>query len=61
MDAKVALETAFHVVTQDRKQQCYKYNELKVSLYRREILHVYILGVQLCFRHFPINGFSGKW
>jgi len=20
-----------------------------------------ILGVQLCFRRFPINGFSGKW
>jgi len=20
-----------------------------------------LLGVQLCFRRFPINGFSGKW
>ncbi|KAG5325691.1 KIF4 protein, partial [Pseudoatta argentina] len=29
MDAKVALKTAFYVVTQDRKQQCYKYNKLK--------------------------------
>ncbi|XP_018404227.1 PREDICTED: chromosome-associated kinesin KIF4 [Cyphomyrmex costatus] len=29
MDAKIALETVFRVVTQDRKQQCYKYNELK--------------------------------
>ncbi|KAG5310628.1 KIF4 protein, partial [Acromyrmex insinuator] len=29
MDAKVALKTTFLVVTQDRKQQCYKYNELK--------------------------------
>lgn len=28
-DAKIAFETAFHIVTQDRKQQCYKYNELK--------------------------------
>jgi len=30
-DAKVAFETVFHIVTQDRRQQCYKYNELKVS------------------------------
>jgi len=22
---------------------------------------VVILGVQLCFRRFPIDGFSGKW
>ncbi|XP_036144376.1 chromosome-associated kinesin KIF4-like [Monomorium pharaonis] len=28
-DAKAAFETAFHIITQDRKQQCYKYNELK--------------------------------
>jgi len=21
----------------------------------------YVLGVQLCFRRFPIDGFSGKW
>ncbi|XP_036139032.1 chromosome-associated kinesin KIF4 isoform X2 [Monomorium pharaonis] len=28
-DAKVAFETAFHIITQDRKQQCCKYNELK--------------------------------
>jgi len=20
-----------------------------------------VLNVQLCFRHFPIDGFSGKW
>jgi len=33
MDAKVAFETIFHIVTQDRRQQCYKYNELKVSIY----------------------------
>jgi len=32
-DAKVAFETVFHIVTQDRRQQCYKYNELKVSIY----------------------------
>jgi len=37
---RLALKTAFHVVTQDKKQQCYKYNELKVSIYLREILHV---------------------
>ncbi|XP_018340203.1 PREDICTED: chromosome-associated kinesin KIF4A-like [Trachymyrmex septentrionalis] len=29
IDAKVALKTAFNIVTQDRKQLCYKYNELK--------------------------------
>ncbi|XP_011173030.1 chromosome-associated kinesin KIF4 isoform X2 [Solenopsis invicta] len=28
-DAKAAFETAIDIVTQDRKQQCYKYNELK--------------------------------
>ncbi|XP_024883411.1 chromosome-associated kinesin KIF4 [Temnothorax curvispinosus] len=28
-DAKAAFETAFHIITQDRKQQCYKYDELK--------------------------------
>ncbi|XP_011865378.1 PREDICTED: chromosome-associated kinesin KIF4 [Vollenhovia emeryi] len=28
-DAKVGLETVFQIVTQDRKQQCYKYDQLK--------------------------------
>ncbi|KAH0949886.1 hypothetical protein HN011_002770 [Eciton burchellii] len=28
-DAKMAFETAFHLVAKDRKQQCHKYNELK--------------------------------
>lgn len=32
-DAKVAFKTLFHIMTQDRKQHCYKYNELKVGVY----------------------------
>ncbi|XP_072748059.1 chromosome-associated kinesin KIF4 [Anoplolepis gracilipes] len=28
-DAKVAFKTLFHIISQDRKQHCYKYNELK--------------------------------
>ncbi|GAB1869940.1 Chromosome-associated kinesin KIF4 [Camponotus japonicus] len=28
-DAKVAFKTLFNIITQDRKQHCYKYNELK--------------------------------
>lgn len=32
-DAKVAFKTLFNIITQDRKQHCYKYNELKVGIY----------------------------
>jgi len=34
----------------------YYCNYLKVTL-----IKVNLLGVQLCFRRFPIDGFSGKW
>ncbi|XP_011643578.1 chromosome-associated kinesin KIF4A isoform X2 [Pogonomyrmex barbatus] len=36
-DAKVAFEMAFHIVAQDRKQQCYKYNELKEKYQNLEV------------------------
>lgn len=40
-DAKVAFETAFQIITQDRKQQCNKYDELKVSIYYYTIYMIY--------------------
>ncbi|KYM85823.1 hypothetical protein ALC53_04408, partial [Atta colombica] len=36
----------------------------EVALVKQKIRNEYdreILGVQLCFRRFPIDGFSGKW
>ncbi|KAL6262365.1 hypothetical protein P5V15_007454 [Pogonomyrmex californicus] len=36
-DAKAAFEMAFHIVAQDRKQQCYKYNELKEKYQNLEV------------------------
>lgn len=33
VDAKMAFKTLFDIITQDRKQYCYKYNELKVGIY----------------------------
>jgi len=33
--------------------------ELKIDL--KDLEDEFILGVQLCFRRFPIDGFSGKW
>lgn len=43
VDAKIAIETMFLIVEQDRKQQCYKYNELKVS----RLLYIYIYNTHL--------------
>ncbi|EFN81513.1 Chromosome-associated kinesin KIF4 [Harpegnathos saltator] len=42
-DAKVVCQTAFHLIAQERKQQCYKFNELKVSIhiYTSYILHIW--------------------
>jgi len=39
---------------------------LKIFIYlvnvKKTLVHSnIILGVQLCFRRFPIDGFSGKW
>jgi len=39
-----------------RKSERQKYLEGNLGFFQDEIL-----GVQLCFRRFPINGFSGKW
>lgn len=32
-DAKVAFKTLFHIMAQDKKQQCYKNIEFKVGVY----------------------------
>jgi len=45
------------------------YNKLIIFLlcnankirYKKIYTYIYILGVQLRFRRFPIDGFSGKW
>jgi len=36
-------------------------NYFKIILIIILKLYIYILGVQLCFRRFSIDGFSGKW
>lgn len=42
-DAKVAFKTLFHTIAQDKKQHCYKYNELKVCIYISHYMILYIL------------------
>lgn len=46
-DAKIACEIAFHI---GRKQQCYKYNELKVSI----LLYLYVTYYYYYVYIFPL-------
>jgi len=41
--------------------QTNKYNTIKQAKNGQGWMFQIILGVQLCFRRFPIDGFSGKW
>ena len=55
-DAKVAFKTLFHIVAQDKKQQCYKYNELEVGIR----IHYYIILYALYTLLAKITDVSGK-
>ena len=41
--------------------RCRKKNQKTKNTRKHRIKKRDVLGVQLCFRRFPIDGFSGKW